>query len=105
MKTTELDRAADTWSVGAIEELASLRAEVARLRADLADARRIIEGMTEKQARTEAMLRTAAVAHTRAQEALDFTLSCLRHHHMTKPGISALVEKAEAKAKAKGETK
>lgn len=32
MQTTELDRAADTWSVGAIIELASLRAENVRQR-------------------------------------------------------------------------
>ena len=51
-------------------QIRQLEAEVARLRADLTDARRIIEGMTEKQARTEAMLRTAAVAHTRLREAL-----------------------------------
>ena len=35
----------------------------------------------------------------RLRDALDFTLSCLKHHHMTKPGIPTLVEKAEAKAK------
>ena len=39
----------------------------------------------------------------RLKDALEFTLSCLKHHHITRGGISTLVEKAEAIAE-KGKT-
>ena len=44
----------------------------------------------------ERELAEARAEVARLREALDFTLSCLKHHHMTKPGIVALVKKAEA---------
>jgi hypothetical protein len=48
-------------------------------------------------------LQDAKAEAARLREALGFTLGCLKHHHMTKPGISTLVEKAEALAAAKEE--